>query len=77
MIEISQTCLREKNNNRKILTKHVTRQNHILIAKYWILREVISDQKHQKLPPFGKFVSKLLIFAAANNSFSNESGIYR
>ena len=38
MIEISQTCLREKNNNRKILTKHVTRQNHIAIAKYWILK---------------------------------------
>ena len=58
-------CLREK-----ISTKHVTRQNHLIIAKFRILKGL---KRFQELLLFTKFVTEVLIFAAANTFFGQIS----
>ena len=68
LVSVSNSHAREKRNNRKTLTNYVTRQNHFVKAKSRILKG-LKEQKVQVLPPFGKFIIEVLIFAAANTFF--------
>ena len=65
MITIS--CLREKNNNRENLAKHVTWQNQFVRAKFRILKGFKRIKKNQNLPPFGKFVAEVLILRSSRS----------
>ena len=56
--------------NRKTLTKHITQQNHFVIAKFRILKCLKRIKKIQEVPFCGKFVSEVQIFAVANIFFS-------
>ena len=49
-------------------TTHVTPQNHFIKTRFRILKGY-KDKKIQELPPFGKFFTKVLIFAAAKTFF--------
>ena len=68
LVYVSNSHAREKRNNRKTLTNYVTRQNNFVIAKSRILKG-LKEQKVQVLPPFCKFITEVLIFAAANTFF--------
>ena len=61
-------CLREKSNS-KTLRKHVARENHFATARLRILKRLKKNKQNQESPPFGKFVTEVLIFAVANTFF--------
>ena len=62
--------LRERNNNRKNLTKHITHHSKIENTKNF--KRI---KKIHELPLFSKFVTTVLIFATASSFFQH--GIYR
>ena len=46
VMKISENYFREKINNRKTFTKHVTRQNHFVITKFTVLISLISSLRY-------------------------------
>ena len=64
---------RKQNNKRVTLAKHVTQQNHSVLAKFRILKG-LKGEKNQEFPPFGKFVNEVLIFKSSRSQMLFEIG---
>ena len=77
MIKIS--CLRWKKKQKKngeTLAKHVTWQNHSVIATFRIIKG-LKGKKNQELPPFGKFVIEVLIFRTTRSQMFFKIGVLK
>ena len=61
MIKITCNFSREKNNDRKILIKHVLQKNHLILANF--------EHGQEELPTSGKHFPEAVIYAAANTFF--------
>ena len=81
IIEIS--VLRKKNNKGETLAKHVTWENHYIIAKFRILKALKGQKKkkkkkkNQKCSPFGKFVTEVLIFRISRSQMFFKIGVLK